>query len=38
VEPLAEFSHALMSGVQSFRGDEPRRDDETLVVLQRVVQ
>ena len=38
VESPAGFSHALMSAVQAFRGDVPRRDDETLVVLQRMMQ
>jgi phosphoserine phosphatase RsbU/P len=38
VESPAQVNHALMSGVQAFRGAEPRRDDETLVVLQRVIQ
>jgi len=28
----------LMSGARAFRGDGPRRDDETLVVLRRVMQ
>jgi phosphoserine phosphatase RsbU/P len=37
VESPVEVSHALMSGVQAFRGEAPRRDDETLVVLQRVI-
>jgi sigma-B regulation protein RsbU (phosphoserine phosphatase) len=38
VESPADVSHALMSAVQAFRGKVPRRDDETLVVLQRVSQ
>jgi phosphoserine phosphatase RsbU/P len=29
-----DFSAALLAGVQAFRGSAPRRDDETLVVLQ----
>jgi phosphoserine phosphatase RsbU/P len=33
VSPAA-VSRALLSGVQAFRGDRPRRDDETLVVLR----
>lgn len=38
VESPVQVSRALMSGAEAFRGDAPRRDDETLVVLQRVVQ
>lgn len=38
VESPVQINHALMSGVQAFRGDGPRHDDETLVVLQRVIQ
>jgi sigma-B regulation protein RsbU (phosphoserine phosphatase) len=34
----AQVSQGLMSGTEAFRGDGPRRDDETLVVLQRVAQ
>lgn len=30
----ADTCHDLLSAVQSFRGDEPRHDDETLLVLQ----
>ena len=36
-ESPVETGHALLSGVQAFRGGTPRRDDETLMVLQRVV-
>ena len=36
VESPAEVSRALLSGLQAFRGGQPRRDDETLVVLQLV--
>jgi phosphoserine phosphatase RsbU/P len=36
-EGPAEVSRALMSLVQAFRAGGPRRDDETLVVLQRVL-
>jgi phosphoserine phosphatase RsbU/P len=32
----AETCHDLLSAVQTFRGNEPRRDDETLLVLQHV--
>jgi phosphoserine phosphatase RsbU/P len=32
----AEISRALTSEIQIFRGGAPRRDDDTLVVLQRV--
>jgi phosphoserine phosphatase RsbU/P len=35
-ESPAEVCRALVSGVQAFRGVLPRRDDETLVVLQHV--
>jgi phosphoserine phosphatase RsbU/P len=38
VESPVQVSHALISGVEAFRGDAPRRDDETLVVLQRVME
>lgn len=38
VESPVQVSQALTSGVEAFRGDEPRRDDETLVVLQRVTE
>lgn len=31
----ADFSRALVSGVQAFREDQSCRDDETLVVIQR---
>lgn len=34
----AHVSRALMAGVEAFRAGGPRRDDETLLVLQRVVQ
>ena len=37
-ESRAEVSQALMSGTQAFRGDEPPRGDETLVVLRRVME
>jgi phosphoserine phosphatase RsbU/P len=37
IESPAQFSRALLAGVQAFRGDGPRRDDETLVVLRRVM-
>jgi len=30
-------ARGLISGVQGFRGDTPRRDDETLIVLQHVI-
>ena len=33
----AQVSQALTSGAHTFRGSAPRRDDETLVVLQRVM-
>jgi sigma-B regulation protein RsbU (phosphoserine phosphatase) len=36
-ESLAEVSRALISGAQAYRGGGPRRDDETLVVLRRVL-
>jgi phosphoserine phosphatase RsbU/P len=36
VKSPAELSRALLSGVQAFRGDRSRRDDETLIVLQRM--
>ena len=36
-ESSAEVSRALISGAQAFRGDGPRRDDETLVILRRVM-
>jgi phosphoserine phosphatase RsbU/P len=32
-----QVSRALMAGAHAFRGDGPRRDDETLVVLRRVM-
>ncbi len=32
----AGVTHAVLSGVEAFRGNLPRRDDETLMVLQRV--
>lgn len=35
-EAPVDLSRALMSRVQAFRADGPRRDDETLVVLRRV--
>jgi sigma-B regulation protein RsbU (phosphoserine phosphatase) len=38
IESPVQVSRALMSGAQAFRGDGPRRDDETLVVLQRVME
>ncbi|MGH9405841.1 MAG: PP2C family protein-serine/threonine phosphatase [Terriglobia bacterium] len=31
-----EAIQALASNIQAFRGDAPRRDDDTLVILQRV--
>jgi sigma-B regulation protein RsbU (phosphoserine phosphatase) len=36
VESPIQVSRALMSGARAFRGQGPQRDDETLVVLQRV--
>ncbi|HEV3277493.1 MAG TPA: PP2C family protein-serine/threonine phosphatase [Terriglobia bacterium] len=33
-----QVSRDLMAGVRAFRGDAARRDDETLVVLQRVTE
>ena len=38
IESPVQVSLALMSGARAFRGDGPRRDDETLVVLRRVMQ
>lgn len=38
IESPAQFGRALMSAVQAFRGDVPPRDDETLVVLRRVME
>jgi serine phosphatase RsbU (regulator of sigma subunit) len=38
IESPVQVSLALMSGVRAFRGDGPRRDDETLVVLRRVIE
>jgi len=38
IESPDQVSLALMSGARAFRGDGPRRDDETLVVLRRVMQ
>jgi serine phosphatase RsbU (regulator of sigma subunit) len=29
------FGHALVAGLESFRGNGPQRDDETLMLLQR---
>jgi len=37
-EVPVEVNHGLISGVEAFRGDGPQRDDETLLVLQRVLQ
>ncbi|MGH9403997.1 MAG: PP2C family protein-serine/threonine phosphatase [Terriglobales bacterium] len=37
IEPPVAVSRALMSSAQVFRGDGPRYDDETLVVLRRVM-
>ncbi len=37
IESPVQVSLALMSGARAFRGDGPRRDDETLVVLRRVM-
>ena len=34
-ESPADMSRALMGAVESIRAGRPRRDDETLVVLQR---
>ncbi len=34
VEMPVEFGQALLAGVQAYRGGAPRRDDETVVVLQ----
>lgn len=34
----SETCHHLLSAVQNFRGDEPRHDDETLLVLQYMNQ
>jgi sigma-B regulation protein RsbU (phosphoserine phosphatase) len=31
-----EFGEALVAGLQAFRGGAPRRDDETIMVLQRI--
>ena len=31
----AEFGHAMVAGIEAYRGDSPRRDDETVVVLKR---
>ncbi|HXJ92798.1 MAG TPA: PP2C family protein-serine/threonine phosphatase [Terriglobia bacterium] len=38
VDSPAQVSRALTAGAAAFRGNGPRRDDETLVVLQRVMQ
>ncbi|HUI42160.1 MAG TPA: PP2C family protein-serine/threonine phosphatase [Terriglobia bacterium] len=38
IESPAQLSRALRSGAQAFRGDGPRRDDETLVVLRRAME
>src|SRR5438876_410695 len=38
IESPVQVSLALMSGVRAFRGDGPRRDDETLLVLRRVIE
>jgi phosphoserine phosphatase RsbU/P len=35
-ESPADVIRTLVSNVQAFRGDAPRRDDDTLVVLRRV--
>src|SRR5213594_1657385 len=35
--PVA-FGHALVARLEEFRGSGPRRDDETLVVLQRQIE
>jgi phosphoserine phosphatase RsbU/P len=32
----ADMCRGLMTGIQTYRGDLPRRDDETLVVLRRL--
>jgi phosphoserine phosphatase RsbU/P len=35
-ESPIDLIRGLISGIQTFRGDAPRRDDETLIVLHRV--
>ena len=35
-ESPAEMAQNLISRIQSFRGDAPREDDDTLILLQRV--
>ena len=35
-ESPAQMVHDMISLIQSFRGDAPRRDDDTLILLQRV--
>jgi phosphoserine phosphatase RsbU/P len=35
-EPPAEMAQSLISHIQSYRGDAPREDDDTLILLQRV--
>jgi phosphoserine phosphatase RsbU/P len=35
-ESPAEMVQSLISCIQSFRGDAPREDDDTLILLQRV--
>ena len=38
IKSPADVSRALRSEAQAFRGGTPRHDDETIVVLQRVMQ
>ncbi len=38
VDTPVQVSRALIAGVEAFRGDGPRRDDETLLVLQHMIQ
>jgi len=36
-KPPADMSRELISAIAGFRGDAPRRDDETLIVLRHVL-
>ncbi len=37
-ERTVAFGHALVARLKRFRGSGPQRDDETLVVLQRLTE